>query len=189
MMPYVQKAVVSLVGLPLAGKSTLGQALARTLHCPHYELDALVETHIGKPIHRFLSKDTEAAFRQTEAQMLKDCLHHPTPFVLSLGGGTPCVSNTMSRLRDAGPCIFLDISWRALYARLKQTPLRCRPLIQAMTSAKEPIPSPRTLQKHLSYRLPFYQKAHFQLSVDHKDLHQLTQEALQLLQQTPPLRS
>ena len=78
---------IVLIGIPGAGKSTVGAALARHLGTTFMDIDADIEQRIGKPIADIFTEDGEAAFRLLEAQHIATVLSNDTCGVVALGGG------------------------------------------------------------------------------------------------------
>ena len=61
-----------LVGLPGAGKSTLGRQLARRLHKRFVDADAELERRLGVTIPTIFEIEGEAGFRDREEAMLAE---------------------------------------------------------------------------------------------------------------------
>ena len=75
-----------LVGLPGAGKSTVGPLVARRLGAMFADFDRLIEDRAGKSVERIFDEDGEGAFRELEARVGSEQLGGP-PAVLAPGGG------------------------------------------------------------------------------------------------------
>jgi shikimate kinase len=80
-------ARVVLVGLPGAGKSSVGAALARELGLEFVDLDDAVTRIEQRTPGEILRSDGEAAFRSIEAAALVDLLAGEGDTVLAAGGG------------------------------------------------------------------------------------------------------
>lgn len=78
---------VVLVGMPGAGKSSVGRRLARELGRPFADADEQLELHSGRTIPQIFRDDGEATFRRLETQMLSELLTRHTPLVIAAGGG------------------------------------------------------------------------------------------------------
>ena len=52
-----------LVGLPGAGKSTVGRQLARRLQRPFFDSDQVIEQRLGCSIREFFEREGEDGFR------------------------------------------------------------------------------------------------------------------------------
>jgi shikimate kinase len=118
-------AIVCLVGLRCAGKSTVGGALATRLGWPFTDLDvALVEAwnrDADEPVEdagALLSSEGQPTFRRVEAETLAVLLAAGAPRVIATGGG--CVETSACRegLR-AARTIWLDAPPALLADRLR----------------------------------------------------------------------
>ena len=78
---------VVLVGMPGAGKSSVGRRLARELGRPFADADEQLELNAGRTIPQIFRDDGEATFRRLETQMLSELLTRHTPLVIAAGGG------------------------------------------------------------------------------------------------------
>nr|WP_246631589.1 shikimate kinase [Pseudonocardia nigra] len=87
-----------LVGPPGAGKSTVGQVLARRLGVEFVDVDDLIVARAGKAIADMFLEDGEPAFRALECEVVADALAG-TDGVLALGGGSVLAAQTRERLR------------------------------------------------------------------------------------------
>lgn len=77
---------VVLIGVPGAGKSTIGELLAAHLGMGFIDTDHVIEERAGKAISDIFTNDGEPAFRALEAGTIADVLSGPDA-VVSLGGG------------------------------------------------------------------------------------------------------
>lgn len=77
---------IVLIGVPGAGKSTIGALLATQLGMTFIDTDNLIEERAGKSISDIFTTDGESTFRTLEAQTIANVLAGPSSIV-SLGGG------------------------------------------------------------------------------------------------------
>ena len=63
---------IILIGMPGCGKSSIGQALANTLHRPFIDADAEIVRRVGCSIPEIFAKDGEPGFRKIESAVLAD---------------------------------------------------------------------------------------------------------------------
>lgn len=119
--------LVSLVGLPGSGKSTVGRQLARRLQTAYLDSDHEIEVQLGCTIRHFFQQEGEERFRDTEAKVL-DALTASFSGVLSTGGGA--VLNHLNRryLRERSTVIYLKSNPEELIRRLRHDVNR--PLLQ-----------------------------------------------------------
>ena len=59
--------IISLVGLPGSGKSTVGRQLARRLQYPFFDSDHVIEQQLGCSIREYFEREGEEQFRDVEA--------------------------------------------------------------------------------------------------------------------------
>lgn len=151
---------LSIVGLPGAGKTTLGRQLAAYFNRPFLDLDAAIEARTGRGVRAIFAAEGEAGFRNLEAAMLREVLSAGgPPLVLATGGGTPCFYHNMALLNQAGLTLWLDAPVATLAARLAPEEAAKRPLIVAAGGAEA------WLRETLAARKQFYTQARVRCSV------------------------
>jgi shikimate kinase len=144
--------MISLVGLPGGGKSTVGRHLARRLGLAFTDTDAVIERRIHEPIRSFFEREGEAAFRDIEQEVLTE-LCASAQGVLATGGGAVLREANREALRAAGTVVYLRSTPEELFRRLRHDTQR--PLLQVAD------PQARLRQLHAE-RDPLYLKtAHF----------------------------
>ena len=156
--------MITLVGLPGSGKSTVGRQLARRLGLPFIDSDAEIEKRLGCSIREYFEREGEAKFRDVEeatiAELAQSPLQSAQPAqpilrtaVLSTGGGTVLRPTNRQRLRDSGTVVYLRSNPDELFKRLRND--RNRPLLQV----GDPLQRMRDL---FAERDPLYREtAHF----------------------------
>lgn len=97
-----------LVGLPGAGKSTIGRRLARALGVEMLDTDAAIEARTGRSIADIFATDGEAEFRRIEEEVIRAALVDHDG-VLSLGGGAVTTAGVREALAGH-TVVFLEIS-------------------------------------------------------------------------------
>jgi XRE family aerobic/anaerobic benzoate catabolism transcriptional regulator len=78
---------IALIGLRGAGKSTLGEQLARELDVPFIELDRVIEQEAGLPLAELFSLYGQGGYRRFEQRCLERVVKEFPKAVLSVGGG------------------------------------------------------------------------------------------------------
>ncbi len=116
-----------LVGLPGAGKSTLGRQIARRLAKRFVDCDHELEARTGVPIPTIFEIEGEAAFREREVQTLAE-LASMENVVLSTGGGVVLRAENRERLKLNGTVLYLHVEPAMLYERVCHA--KHRPLLQ-----------------------------------------------------------
>jgi shikimate kinase len=119
--------MISLVGLPGSGKSTVGRQLARRLSLPFFDSDHVIEQRLGCSIRAFFEQEGEERFRDVEQSVL-DALTRGEPCVLSTGGGSVLRPLNRAHLHDRGRVVYLRSTPEEVFRRLRHD--RNRPLLQ-----------------------------------------------------------
>jgi XRE family transcriptional regulator, aerobic/anaerobic benzoate catabolism transcriptional regulator len=83
----VRRKRITLIGLRGAGKSTLGSALAKSLHRPLVELDEQIEREAGMSLSEIFSLYGQAGYRRIERRCLERIIQSQDEIVLTVGGG------------------------------------------------------------------------------------------------------
>lgn len=144
--------IVSLVGLPGCGKTTVGRQLARRLQLPFVDSDHAIELRLGCSIREFFEREGESTFRDLEADVI-DGLTQGSAKVLSTGGGAVLRKENRENLASRGYVIYLKASADELFRRVRHD--SARPLLQVA----DPLARMRDL---FAQRDPMYQEiAHF----------------------------
>ena len=89
---------IALVGLRGAGKSTLGQALARQLQRPFIELDREIEREAGISLNELFLLSGQEGYRRIERRCLERVIGSQQDMVLTVGGGMVSEPETYSLL-------------------------------------------------------------------------------------------
>lgn len=122
------QASVVLIGMPGAGKSTLGVLLAKETARDFVDTDVLIQVREGKTLQAILDEGDYLNLRRIEEEVLLsvDLTHH----VISTGGSAVYSARGMEKLKTLGPVIFLDVSLDELRRRIHNYDSRgiaCRP--------------------------------------------------------------
>ena len=104
-----------LVGLPGAGKSTVGAVLAHEFDIPFVDSDVALSDDLGESAADFLRREGEAAFRAREAEVLFRELDRDV--VVATGGGAVTTEAVRERLADE-VVVWLDAPDETLLERV-----------------------------------------------------------------------
>lgn len=145
------KTNVALIGFMGAGKSAIGQALAKRLGWTFVEVDALIEKIAGTSVNGIFQVKGEIKFREFEIEAIKRIACGKRQ-VIACGGGVVLNTINISRLRETSVMILLLASPTVVLKRTAND-TKNRPLLQ---STVDPIGRIRELMK---FRKPFYERA------------------------------
>lgn len=110
------KQSLILIGMPGAGKSTIGVLLAKRLRMAFLDTDILIQSGEGAYLQEIISKHGIEGFRQIEEKYL---LGLPTGCgVVATGGSAVYSPKAMAHLKSLGPALYLQIGLEPLKARL-----------------------------------------------------------------------
>ena len=110
--------LISLIGMPGGGKSTVGRQLARRLGVDFIDTDAVIEQRVGMTIPAFFERDGESAFRAIETDVLAE-LSHERSGVLATGGGIVLAAANRETLRRHSTVVYLKATPRELVRRVR----------------------------------------------------------------------
>lgn len=137
---------ITLIGMPGAGKSTLGVVLAKRLGYRFVDTDLLLQEGTGMLLSDLIERRGIEGFIEEENKLLEGlrCSHH----VIATGGSAVYSEQGMENLKKLGRVVFIDIDMTELPKRLR-TDLFTRGVV---------IRSGSTLQDLYDERRPLYQK-------------------------------
>jgi shikimate kinase len=93
-------APIVLVGVPGAGKTTVGKLLAKNLGIDFFDSDQVIEARADKSVSDIFTQDGEPAFRKLEHDVIVELLDSDN-VVLALGGGSLGNDETRAKVKDA----------------------------------------------------------------------------------------
>jgi len=156
--------IISLVGMPGSGKSTVGRHLARQLGMPFFDSDHEIEARIGMPIRDYFAAQGEPAFRDLEQQVMGE-LTARDGIVLATGGGAVLRQANRDALRARTTTFYLRSSPEEIFRRLRHDTQR--PLLQVADPQKR-------LRELYRERDPLYRRAaHFVVEAARPSVHGL----------------
>lgn len=161
-----------LVGLPGAGKSAVGRALADRLGIPLVDVDSTIEAQ-GHSIAWWFAERGEAAFRAEEQRIVREAVTGP-PAVVVPGGGWGATPGAISTAREAGALVVhLEVTPGTAGSRLG--PDHGRPLLGDATS------TPARLQALAEARVPAYRTADLGINTEGRTVLQVVEAILSRL--------
>ncbi len=164
---------VIMTGFMGAGKTTVGETLAKKQQLPFLDTDQLIEVKAGMTISRIFETQGEEAFRKMETSVLEDLLERDDQAVISVGGGLPLREENRELLWKLGTVVYLQVKPETVLKRLKGD--NTRPMLQGGEAGER-------VRSLLEYRTPLYQKAaNLVVDVDDKTVSKIAEEIIELL--------
>ncbi len=148
-MSYRLHKTVAMVGMMGAGKTAIGQSVARMLKVPFLDSDAEIVAAANMSIPEIFARDGEAFFRRKEAQVIARLLEEERG-ILSTGGGAFLSADNRALIAERGVAVWLRADIDLLWARVRHKDTR--PLLRT----EDPY---GTLAALLDTRTPAYAEA------------------------------
>lgn len=146
-MQFTKKNNITLIGMPGAGKSTLGVVLAKKLGYRFVDTDLLIQEGEGMLLPEIIKNRGIEGFIDCENALLAglQCEHH----IIATGGSAVYGSEAVANLKTLGTIVFLDLSLEELRRRLRQDLLDRGVIIR----------EGNTLEDLYNERRPLYERA------------------------------
>lgn len=110
---------IALVGMPGAGKTSIGIKIAQLTGRKFVDLDSEIECRTGKTIPLIIAEEGEKYFRYLEKEILKEYAREKN-LVIACGGGTVLDPENIDRLRQNSTVV-------EIFRDLKELPVTDRP--------------------------------------------------------------
>ena len=158
-----ERCNIVLIGMPSAGKTTIGKMLEDRMQKEFIDLDDVIIEKAGKSIPEIFEESGEAGFRaiETEAAIEVSKLNNK---IIATGGGTIKHKVNMDYLRQNGITIFIDRDVDKLISSDPNRPLS---------------KSSDALAKMHAERLPLYQKYAAYVAVNNSDIESTVTEIVE----------
>lgn len=170
------KRNIVLIGFMGCGKTTVGLRLSYKLRKTVTDTDKMIEKRQGCTIKEIFANEGEEYFRQLETQLLSELSAKACNEIVSVGGGTPVREENRKLLKEIGTVVYLKISAKAVYERLKND--KVRPLLQGDNPKAK-------IEELLSYREPFYEEAaDVIVEVDEKSMDEVLEQIMKCLEES-----
>ena len=166
------KRHIVLVGLPGAGKSTVGRMVADRLQAGFVDIDSILVRKEGKPITMIFAENGEQAFREMERKEVEAALANE-PAVIVPGGGWAAQPGQLDGAKARGYFVYLKA--RAEVAAGRAEPSGTRPVLMG----GDPVDQMRTLLKE---RDPYYARADATVLTEAKPAEKVADEIVRLAQ-------
>lgn len=131
-MNEVGRSIV-LIGMMGAGKSSVGDCLARLTRFAFHDTDEIIASNVGMSIPEIFAKYGEDKFRKAETRALRN-LEKIRHAIIVTGGGIVLRDENVDLLKRLGVVVWLDGNEETLFKRAAQS--GNRPLLQGKNPRK-----------------------------------------------------
>lgn len=158
---------ITLIGMPGAGKSTVGVVLAKVLGYRFLDSDLEIQEQTGKRLHELISEYGEQGFLEIESRVNAGISVSNT--VIATGGSAVFGAEAMKHLREISIVVYLKLSYESLRERLGD--LHERGVVME---------AGQTLRDLMDIRCPLYEKyAHITVDAERMNVRQLAERLSQ----------
>ena len=107
---------IVLIGMPGAGKSTIGVVLAKKLGLRFLDSDLVIQDRCGMLLHEIMEEKGLEGFKEIEDQV--NASLDVTNCVIATGGSAVYGKNAMTHLKEIGTVVYLKLSYEEISNRL-----------------------------------------------------------------------
>lgn len=151
-MPVTTWNTISLIGMPGAGKSTVGVILAKLIGLRFVDTDLDIQVRENATLQEILERQSHLRLREIEQEVLLQVVLDRA--LISTGGSVVYSEPAMARLKAAGPVVYLKADLPTLESRIAAAPMR------GIASAQE-----QTFHDIYRERTPLYER-YADISID-----------------------
>lgn len=159
---------IILIGMPGAGKSTIGSILAEKLKYNFIDTDILIQEKIGKPLPQIIKEEGIDNVLQIENEVNSNIKVENS--VIATGGSVIYGKEAMDNLKKIGKVIYLQQGFETINERIGNAEER------GIIQRKD-----QTLEELYNERIPLYEK-YADITIEEENLS--IEETLQLLLNT-----
>jgi len=163
------KKNIVLIGMPGAGKSTIGVILAKVTGKDFIDADLVIQKDEGRLLSQIIEQEGPDGFLEIEERVNAGL--NPEAAVISTGGSVVYGQKAMEHLCEIGMVVYLRLSYKSLEERLKDIKGRGVVLREG-----------QTLRDLYEERTVLYEKyAHITVDEDGLDVEETLEKTLQAL--------
>jgi shikimate kinase len=167
------KRHIVMVGLPGAGKTTIGALVAERLSCPFVDIDAIIVRRMQMPVARIFAELGETRFRSIERDTVTEALNGE-PSVLAPGGGWAAQEGNLAAARVGAFVVYLKCMVTTVVRRVEGG--ASRPLMVG----EDPVD---TMRKLMLEREAWYRQADVEVKNDSRTAEQTADDVVMLARQ------
>jgi shikimate kinase len=135
---------IVIIGMPGAGKSTMGVILAKTLGMQFIDTDIVIQEYAGRLLQDIIDTEGTVSFLKTEEEAILAL--HCRNAVIATGGSVVFSRKAMEHLKEEGVVLYLKISFEEMAGRLRN-----------ITTRGIVLDAGQSLQDMYSRRIPLYE--------------------------------
>ncbi len=169
--------MVYLIGMPAAGKTSIGKQLAKKANFTFLDLDEVISAKEEISIQQLFREKGESYFRETESKYLKEVSQTKENTILSLGGGTPCFYNNMDVILSSGMVFYINAPDYVIISRIIRGVTK-RPLFAGLNEDE----LRDKISQLVKEREPFYLKAHQKIDTKTRSKKDIVEEIFSYIQ-------
>ncbi len=155
---------IVLIGMPGAGKSTVGVVLAKKLGYRFIDSDLVIQDKYGKLLHELITEHGVEGFWKIENDVNAGLLVQRS--IIATGGSAVYGAEAMRHLREIGLVVYLKLSYEEIEHRLGD-----------LNARGVTLKAGQNLADLYAERTPLYEKyAHMTVECDNKLLREVMQE-------------
>lgn len=143
-MTELNKNIV-LIGMPGAGKSTIGVLLAKAISYDFMDTDLVIQNQVKKRLFEIINEQGIDAFLKLENEVLSNIKVENT--IISTGGSAIFGEDAMKNLSDNGIVVYIKLTCEEIIKRVNN--IKTRGIV--MKNGK-------TLEDVYNERVPYYEK-------------------------------
>ena len=166
----MSKKNLVLVGMPGAGKSTIGSILSKKLDFELLDIDKIIEKDENSTIVNIFENKGESYFRKIEEKVVNDNLKSLNKKVISLGGGAFINKNIQKMVLKYGISFWLNWKSSTLVKRILYS--KKRPLTKNLNE--------KDLKNLIYERNIFYKKANYEINCDNFNKIQISNKIIKI---------
>lgn len=155
---------IVLIGMPGAGKSTIGVVLAKSLGYKFIDSDIVIQEKEGRLLHQIISDVGDEGFREIENKV--NASINETNAVIATGGSAVYGKEAMEHFAKTGKIVYLKQSYKEIENRLGD-----------LSKRGVTIKAGQTLKDLYDERVPLYEKyANVEVDCGGKNLRDIVKE-------------